>query len=213
MYKLYYYPSNANLAPHMLLEEIGADYELILVDRTQDAHKKADYLKLNPTGLIPVLIDGDLVLPETAAICLHLVDKHPDAGLAPRVGTAERAQFYRWLVYLTNTVQAGLVTYFYPDRLVDTPEQAKVVQKHTEARIGDMFDIIEAQFASHDGPWLLGEQYSAVDPYLFMLSRWTRNLTKPARDRPQLKRFLDAMIARPAVMKAHEFEGLKAPYY
>ncbi|HEY0845691.1 MAG TPA: glutathione S-transferase N-terminal domain-containing protein [Noviherbaspirillum sp.] len=95
MYTLYYYPGNANLAPHMLLEELGVPYELVLVDREQNAHKQADYLKLNPTGRIPVLIDRDLVLFETAAICLHLVDRHPEAGLAPAVGTAERAEFYK----------------------------------------------------------------------------------------------------------------------
>ena len=69
MYQLYYYPSNASLAPHIVLEEIGAPYELVLVDRDAQAHKQPDYLKLNPSGLIPVLIDGDLVLTETAAIC------------------------------------------------------------------------------------------------------------------------------------------------
>jgi glutathione S-transferase len=60
MYQLYYYPSNANLAPHMILEEIGAPYELILVDRSNNAHKKPEYLKLNPAGVIPTLIDGQL---------------------------------------------------------------------------------------------------------------------------------------------------------
>ena len=62
MYVLHYYPTNANLAPHMLLEELGVPYRLALVDRDQGAHKSAEYLKLNPAGLIPVLVDGDLVL-------------------------------------------------------------------------------------------------------------------------------------------------------
>ena len=74
MYALYYYPGNASLLPHMALREIGATFELRLVDRTQDAQKSPDYLRLNPNGRIPVLIDGDLVLFETAAIVLHLVD-------------------------------------------------------------------------------------------------------------------------------------------
>jgi len=106
MYALYYYPGNASLLPHMVLREIGAPFELRLVDRTQDAQKSADYLRLNPNGRIPVLIDGELVLFETAAIVLHLVDRHPEAGLAPRPGTPERPQFYKWMVHLTNTPQA-----------------------------------------------------------------------------------------------------------
>ena len=68
MYQLYYYPGNANLAPHMVLEEIGAPYELILLDRAKNAHKAPEYLKLNPHGRIPTLIDGGLVLYETAAM-------------------------------------------------------------------------------------------------------------------------------------------------
>lgn len=88
MLQLHYFPSNASLTPHMLLEELGVPYELKLVDRAHGAHKAPDYLALNPNGLIPVLVEahaeGDLVLYETAAICLHLVDTHPQAGLALR---------------------------------------------------------------------------------------------------------------------------------
>jgi glutathione S-transferase len=216
MYQLYYFPGNANLVPHMVLEEIGAPYQLVLVDRANNAQKSPEYLKLNPTGRIPVLIDGDLVLFETAAICLHLVDRHPDAGLAPALGTKERAEFYKWLVYLTNTLQAELITYFYPHRMTDDEAAAEQVKRHAEAHIsgeGGMLDILEAQLARSGGPWLLGAHYSAVDPYLMVLARWTRGMANPARNRKHLGRFLDAMAARPAVQRAFEQEGLKPPLY
>src|SRR5689334_10559721 len=103
MYALYYYPSNASMAPHMVLEEIGAPFELRLVDRERQAHKTPEYLRLNPNGLIPVLVDGDLVLFESAAICLHLADRHPESRLAPPLGSPARAHFYKWLIHLTNT--------------------------------------------------------------------------------------------------------------
>ena len=99
---------------HLLLRELGTPFELVLVDRAVDAHKAPDYLRLNPNGLLPALTDGELVLYETAAICLHLCDTHPSAGLAPALGSAERAHFYKWLVWLTNTLQAALIPYFYP---------------------------------------------------------------------------------------------------
>lgn len=212
MYKLYYYPGNANLAPHMLLEELGVDYELVLVDRDNNAHKSPEYLKLNPAGRIPVLIDGDLVLYETAAICLHLVDCHPQAKLAPAVGSIERAHFYKWLVYLTNTLQAELLTYFYPDRLTDDAAAAAQVKAHAESRVGAMLDLIESTLAA-GGPYLLGEHYSAVDPYLLMLARWTRLMQRPARQRPHLARYLDLMVSRPAVQRAFASEGLTAPLF
>ena len=92
--KLFYYPSNASMAPHIVLEEIGQPFELALVDRTHNEHKSSDYLRLNPNGLIPVLVDGDMVLYETAAICLHLAEGHPESDMVPKLATPERAQFY-----------------------------------------------------------------------------------------------------------------------
>jgi glutathione S-transferase len=213
VYKLYYYPGNANLAPHMLLEELGVGYELAFVDRDNNAQKSPEYLKLNPNGRIPTLIDGDLVLYETAAICLHLVDRHPEAGLAPALGTVERAEFYKWLVYLTNTLQAELLTYFYPERLTDDAGAAAQVKAHAEARIGGMLDLIENTLAAHGGPYLLGARYSAVDPYLLMLCRWTRNMGNPARNRRYLGRFLERVSARPAIQRTFAAEGLKSPLY
>ena len=213
MYKLYYYPGNANLAPHMVLEEIGAPYELELVDRNRNAHNSPEYLRLNPAGRIPVLIDGDLVLFESAAICLHLADRHPEANLAPPLATPERATFYKWLIYLTNTLQAELITYFYPHRLTGEEALAEIVKKHAEERIGGMLDILEAQLQKSGGPWLLGEQYTAADPYLLMLSRWTRMTKRPAKTLPHLGRYLARMVERNAVNRAFTQENLPQPWY
>jgi len=213
MYQLYYYSGNANLAPHILLEEIGADYKLVLVDRNRNEHKSPAYLKLNPAGRIPVLIDGDLVLYESAAICLHLADRHPGAGLAPALGSDARSEFYKWLIYLTNTVQAELLVYFYPERLADEAAAAAQIKAHAERRTGEMLDLIEATLAAGSGPFLLGRDYCAVDPYLLMLCRWTRGMHHPARARPHLARFLDTVMARPATQRAYAVEGIAAPFY
>jgi glutathione S-transferase len=213
MYQLYYYPGNANLAPHILLEEIGAEYQLVLVDRNKNEQKSPAYLKLNPAGRIPVLVDGGLVLYETAAICLHLADRHAAAGLAPALGTNERAEFYKWLVYLTNTLQAELIVYFYPERLADDAGAAAQIKAHAEARVGDMLELIEATLAAGPGPFLLGAHYRAVDAYLLMLCRWTRGMHHPARERPHLAHFLEMVMARPATQRAYAAEGIAAPFY
>ncbi len=184
MITLHYHPGNASFTPHVLLHEIGAPFELQLVDRAQGAHKSPAYLALNPNGLIPVLVDGDLVLYETAAIALHLCDTHPAAELAPALGTAERAHFYKWLVWLTNTLQATLLHYFYPERLVDEGNAAGAMQV----------------------------RYSAVDPYAFMLCRWTRGFgDKPARSYPHVGPFVQRMLARPAVQRTIAAEQLPEP--
>jgi glutathione S-transferase len=213
MITLHYYPGNASLAPHMLLEELGVPFELALVDRANAAHKSAEYLKLNPNGKIPVLVDGDLVLFETAAICLHLVDTHPDARLAPPLATPERAHFYKWLIWSTNTLQAMLMHFVYPERLVDegNTSGAAQVKAHAEAQIGGMLDLLDRELASHRKPWLLGDAYSAVDPYVLMLGRWTRSFARPARSLPNLGPYLQRVLARPAVQRAFATEKLAPP--
>ena len=212
MATLHYFPGNASLAPHIVLEELGAPYELALVDRAAGAHKSPAYLKLNPNGLIPVWVDGDLVLYETAAICLHLADTYPAAGLAPPLATPERAHFMKWLMWLTNTLQATLIVYFYPERWADDESAIAQVKAHAEARVTPLLDQLEAQLASHGGPWLLGDAYGAVDPYAFMLCRWTRGFARPARSLPALGAYLARMLERPGVRRVMENEGLPAPW-
>jgi glutathione S-transferase len=213
MIYLYFSPGNASMAPHMLLEEIGAPFELRLVDRANAAHKRPEYLRLNPNGLIPVLVDGDLVLYETAAICLHLADTHPQAQLAPPMQTAERAHFYKWLVWCTNTLQAMLLHYFYSERMVNDGDAvaATQVRSHAEASVGAMLDRLDAQLASHGEDWLLGRAFSAVDPYALMLCRWTRNFARPARSLPHLAPYLQRVLARPAVRRVFTTEKLAPP--
>lgn len=222
MIQLHYAPSNASITPHILLEEMGIPFELKLVDRAQNAHKSAEYLKLNPNGLIPVLIDGDMVLYETAAICLHLTDTHPEFGLAPAVGTRERAQFYKWLMWLTNTLQPTIIMYFYTDRYTTStdPEAVAQIKAKTQERIGPMLKQLDDHLAQSGGPWMMGENFSVLDVYTFMLGRWTRVFegALPATQKasneavwPHLGPFMHRMFARPAVQRVVAKEGLKDP--
>ena len=214
MIRLHYFPGNASLIPHLLLEELGEKFELLYVDRAASAQKSPGYLKLNPNGLIPVFEDGSLVLYETAAICLHLADTHPAARLAPAVGTAERAHFYKWLAWMTNTLQAALILYFYPERWMNEGNAAGAAElkAHAEAKIGAMLDQLEAQFAAHGKDWFLGADYGALDAYAFTLCRWTRGFARPARSLPRLGPYLERMLARPAVQRAIATEKLATPY-
>jgi glutathione S-transferase len=213
--QLHYYPSTAAMIPHIVLEELGVPYRRVLVDRMQNRHKEPDYLRLNPNGLIPVLTDGELVLYETAAIVLHLADTHPQARLAPPLGTPERAEFYKWLAWMTNTLQATLIVYFYPERWVDEGNDAGVAQvkAHAHAKTLALLAQMEALVARNGGPWLLGAQYSALDAYAFTLCRWTRNFSHgKARELPHVGPYLQRMLARPAVQRVLAAEELSAPF-
>ncbi len=216
MITLHYYPGNASFTPHVVLHELGVPFNLSLVDRTVNAHKAPEYLKLNPNGLIPALVDGDLVLYETAAICLHLADTHPAAQLAPPLGSAERAHFYKWLMWLTNTVQATLIHYFYGDRMLDAgnAEGAAQLKAHAQARVIGYLAQIDAHLASHGGPWMMGTHCTVLDPYVWMVSRWTRGFsTQPARSFPHIHSFLQRMLERPAMQRAIASEKLSEPMF
>lgn len=215
MIRLHYYPGTASMIVHLLLREIGQAFELVLVDRPNGAQKAPDYLRLNPNGLLPVLTDEDLVLYETAAICLHLCDTNPQAELAPALGSKERAHFYKWLMWMTNTLQATLLIYFYPDRLVNVgnTEGAAQVRAHAQVRIAGLLQQLDAELSRTGGPWFMGSHYSALDPYLFTLCRWTRNLKpQPARDFPHLGPYLQRMLERPATQQVMATENLDGPF-
>ena len=215
MITLYYHPGNASMAPHILLREIGRPFALSLVDRANHAHKSPAYLKLNPNGSIPVLVDGPLVLYETAAICMHLADAFPEATLAPALGTPARAHFYKWMVWLTNTLQARLMHYFYPDRMLDAGHaaSAEVVRARAQADIAGMLEQLDAHIAHHGGAWLLGEHYSAADAMAFMLCRWTRGFSaRPAREYKHLGSYVQRLLERRAVIVALQAEGLTPPF-
>ena len=216
MLHLHYHPGNASLAPHLLLEELGAPFELKLVDRDAGAHKRPEYLRLNPNGLIPVLVDArggrELVLYEAAAICLHLADTHPEAALAPPLGSDARAHLYKWMTWSTNSLQAALMLYFYPERWAGSADAVQQLKAHAQAKAGALLDVLDAEFARHGGPWLLGEHFSAVDPFAFMLCRWSRGFARPARSLPQLGPYLQRVLARPATARVLRREGLGMPW-
>jgi glutathione S-transferase len=213
MIVLHYFPGNASLTPHLLLRELGVPFELALVDRTRDAQKSDAYLALNPNGLIPVLQDGPLVLYETAAIVLHLVDTHPQAGLAPMVGGPDRAEFVKWLVWLASTPHAMMIHYFYPERMVASGNAAGAaeVRAQAEAKLAAMLDQIEARLTAA-GPWMMGERFGALDPYVFMLGRWSRGMQRPARALPAFGAFLQRMLERPATRAVLAAERLPEPW-
>lgn len=211
MPQLHYFPGNASMAPHILLEEIGVPYELVLVDRDNDAHKSPEYLQLNPNGLIPVFVDGPLVLYESAAICLHLCDNAPQSQLMPPVGTTARAHGYKWLIWLTNTLQSTLLSYFYPERWMNpgNVDGAAELKAHAQERVGVLLDQLDTELARHGGPWLLGDAYSAVDAYSLMLCRWTRNFSAaPAHERAHLGAHMARVLERPAVQRVFASERL-----
>jgi glutathione S-transferase len=202
--RLHYSPGSSALAPHATLAEIGVPYELVLVERDSPDQWSAEYRALNPWGKVPTLEDGDFVLTESAAICLYLAEKFPDARLVPPAGTRERAELYRWLFWLSNTVQETMLRHFYPHRY-----GTEGVKEAADAAVAGHFDLIEAFLEGRS--WLVGKERTVADFFLFMVTRWGRNLELAAWDRPNLRaHFLRALELR-GPRSAVQEQGLALP--
>jgi glutathione S-transferase len=194
----------------MVLTEIGVKFELILVDRKSNAHKSSDYLTLNPTGRIPTLSDNDLIIFESAAICLYLCEKHPDSGLIPKPGNPLRAKFYQWLFYLNSTIQPELMMYFYPNKHTNSTETAAIV-KAQESRITDMFAVVDKELEGKD--YLVGSSITVCDYFLFMLSHWASEFTHPPLSCESLGRYLRNLSKRNAIQTVCKIEGTNLEAY
>ena len=219
MIQLHHYPSTAAMVPHILLEELGVAVRARAGrPRGQRRTRQPAYLRLNPNGLIPVLVDGDLVLYETAAIVLHLCDRTPQARPGAAGGlAATAAHFYKWLAWLTNTLQATLIVYFYPRPLGGRGQCRRASRRCAgmrRPRWSACLASSRSSWRSHAGPWFLGEQYTALDPYVFTLCRWTRNFeTGRARDLPPPgSRTCSRVLERPAVQRVLANEQLQPPF-
>lgn len=209
MYTLFWAPGSAAMAPHAALEEIGAEVKLVKVDLKGGEHRKPEYLKLNPKGRVPVLIHDGQTYTESAAILMHLADRHPDAALAPMPSMPERGRYYQWLLYFSNTVQAAMSEYFHPDWSLDDPAQQAALKASAERRLGPMFAYIDAELGRGEGPYVLGRNFRAPDLFLHMLARWSRWLDKPAYQYPNIKRCTYLVKARPAVQRMMAAQGIK----
>jgi glutathione S-transferase len=203
---LYGSPSTASLVVHWLLLELALPHELVLLDFDAREHKAADYLALNPAGVVPTLVLDGQVLTEAAAIALHLADLHPQAGLLPPVGSASRAEAYRWMFWCANTVQPAYRAWFYAHEMAG-PAAAEATRRHARERLEAAWQRL-ADHLDAGGPYMLGEQVSVVDFMVVMLLRWSRNMPTPSDTWPVLKAYADRLKARPAFIEVYRREGI-----
>ena len=211
MYKLYYYPGNANLAAHICLRAIGVPFELVKVDVPSQAHKAPDYLRLNPTGRIPALTDGDRTVFESIACVSYLAARHPEARLAPPPDDPRFGTYLSWLSYLNNTVQPTVLLFFYAARSTETEAAAAEVIRCADRDLAAQWGLIEA--AMGEGPYFLGKEPTALDYFLFMVARFSRRSTHKPSLLPKIGGLLRRLNEHPAVAAACAAEGLEQPYY
>jgi glutathione S-transferase len=206
MYTLYWSPGTASLCVHWMLIELGEPHELVQVDIEAGEHRKPEYLKLNPSGVVPTLIVDGVPLGEAAALCMILAERHPEAGFAPAIGHPQRAAYQSWMFFLSNTLQTAYHNWFYPDQPAG---QAAVesVKAAARRRIEASLERVDRQIAN-SGSYLLGDRAGAADFVTTMLMRWARNMPKPATEWPAIADYVKRMKSRPSFKVLYEREGL-----
>ncbi len=201
--KLYYFPGACPLATHITLEWIGQPYEAVRITREQT--KEPDYLKINPTGAVPTLVDGDFVLTQSAAILDYLAEKHPEANLIGN-DAQSRAETRRWLSLCNSDIHRTFALVFGADYFSGGDEKiASILTAKAIEKLMTYFKIANDQLKGKD--WLTGTR-SIADPYLFVLLTWCDFKQIDVSAFTELTRFKEQMQKDHGVINALKAQGL-----
>lgn len=213
--KLFYGPGACSFVPHVLLQASGAAFEPVMVKLHKAEHKSEDYLKMNPRGQVPVLVDGDAVITQIVAICSYIADKFPEAGFLPKEPLA-RAKAMEAFAWMNNTVHPTFTHIFMPQKF--TPNAAvhdDLRQAATEQYRGLLADI-EAMVKAKNSAghaYMLGDKISPLDPYVLTLLRWGTIAGINPADYPETWAFVQKLAAEPAFAAVIERERLQLSFY
>jgi len=206
-YILYWSPGAASLALHWMLIELGQPFEAVKVDIETGENRQAPYLKINPSGHLPALMVDGAVHTEVSALLMLIAEQDPQRRFDVSPGTADRADYLQWMVFLANTLQPAYRAWFYPHEPAG-PQHIDAVQAQALQRIEAALDRLDARLA--DGRrYMLGQRLTALDFLATMLTRWSRNMPKPATEWPRLKAYINRMRAMPSLRETHRGEWLR----
>ena len=201
--KLYTKPGACSTADHIALQWAGGRFEIEVVDAR--ALKSPGFLAINPAGAVPVVVDGDFVLTQNAAIMGYIADSFPAAGLMGDGSPRQRAHAARWLAFVNSDLHPAFTPLFTPAKFLADEGQHDALRATARKRLHGLFGIADRQLAA--GEWLAGFR-SVADPYLYVTLRWARALRVDLGDYAALAAFRDRMERDPGVVAALEAEGL-----
>jgi glutathione S-transferase len=209
--KLFYAPGACSLAPHIVLEETGAPYEPVRIALAKGEQRTPEYLKINPKGRVPALVEGDWALTENPAILRYLARRFPEMRLWPEDARPE-ARCAEWLAWIASTIHVAYAHVRRPERYASGQAAIEDVVAKGKETCRELWAQVDQKLGS--GPWALGETYSVADPYLLTFWTWGRGpmlAFNMAGDLPNWTAHARRMAERPAVQRAFEREGLELP--
>jgi glutathione S-transferase len=199
--KLYILPGACSLAANIALREAGIKFELVKVSRhTKRTEDGTDFEAINPKGYVPALrLDSGEVLTENVAVLQYIADRNPEAKLAPPAGTIERYRLQEWLSFINSEIHKTFSPLFAPNASEDTKE-------YSRANLTKRLAWLDGAFGSKT--FLMGEQFTVADCYLFTVLSWGGYVGIDIGQWPALKRFQERVGSRPHVIEALQSEGL-----
>jgi glutathione S-transferase len=200
MLTFYYSPNSCALASHIALEEAGAPFTLRRIDFSKVEQKSPAYLAINPKARVPAIVTPRGVLTETPAMLAFIAQSFPDARLAPLDDPFAFAQLQAFNVYLCSTVHVAHAHRMRGYRWADDADAIAAMQKKVPQSVGECFALIEQKMLK--GPWVMGEQYTIADPYLYTLAQWLEADGVDVATIPRVADHRARMRERPAVRKA-----------
>lgn len=194
MIKLYWSPRSRSFTALWLMEETGLPYERVLTNITTGAQKAPDYLRINPMGKVPALTDGDAALGESAAICAYIADRYPETGLAPAISDPLRARYLQWLLFSPSCIEPALIQIF---TKLEVPASTAAWGSADQ-----VFDVLDG--ALQNGPWILGEKFSAADITVGAGLNFAVRQFKMVPSRPSFDAYIARCVERPAFQRAEK---------
>jgi glutathione S-transferase len=199
MLKLYYAPGTCALASHITLEEVGAAYTTERLDFKNNQQNSAEYLAVNPKGRVPALVTDRGILTETPAMLVFIAQSFPQAKLAPFDDAFAFAQAQAFNSYLCSTVHVAHAHKMRGARWATEETSFADMKRKVPQTVGASFALIERNMLR--GPWVMGEQYTICDPYLFTLALWLEGDSVDLATLPKVADHRRRMSERPAVQK------------
>jgi glutathione S-transferase len=199
--KLYYLTGACSLASAISLREAGLTFELVKVDRkTRQAADGLDFNEVNPKGYVPALtLDNGETLTENTAVLQYIADRNPAAKLAPPAGTIGRYRLIEWLGFINSEIHKSFSPLF-------RAEAHEAVKEYARANLTKRLDYAERALGSQS--YLMGEQFTVADAYLYVVLGWGEHVGVDISRWPALKRLHERVGARPHTLEALKSEGL-----
>jgi glutathione S-transferase len=208
MYKFYYAPGTCALASHIALAEAGADYKAERLDFKANQQQSPEYLKVNPKGRVPSLVTDQGTLTETPAILAYIAQTFPKARLAPLDDAFAFAQVQSFNSYLCATVHVAHAHKGRGYRWATEESSFADMKGMVPKTMAACFDLIEKSMLRR--PWVMGEQYTICDPYLYTIATWLEGDSVDLKTLPRVADHMHRMSERPAVKKVMAEQQAKA---